>query len=301
MQKMLQQRAYIAVKQTMELYLGGEVMPGALCVLHNFGRDLKKNCHIHMIVTEGCKRFGEWAKFTFFPFKKGGKIHTTINEIWRDNVLEMLRLSLPRTQHNRGFIEGFRKRYPRGFYVYGPKENRIRANKSAYNRAKYITRYVRHPPISDKRIVSYDGKQVTFWYEYPSTGKRYYITLPVLEFIYRVVIHLPEKGFNIVVSYGLYSPRYVNNPTVQTIFYISGEVEDPKNLSWRKLMILQNGRDPLTCPYCNEEMIEICIVYKWRDKLKVKYYLFVDDLLVIDYPDEDWHVEDLNSLARREL
>lgn len=287
MQKMLLQRAHLTVKQTMELYLGGNVMVGALCVIHNFGRDLKKNCHIHMIVTEGCLRNGEWMRFTFFPFEKRGKIHTTINEIWQDNVLDILRQTLPRTKNNRRFIDGLKIRYPNGFYVHGPSSNRIKTNKTAYNKAKYITRYVRHPPISDSRIQSYDGQIVTFWYEKPSTGKRYHIPLPVLEFIYRVVMHTPKKGFHVVVPYGLYSARYIPKAEVQNVFTQDGKIVDPKELTWRETMILQNGWDPLVCECCCKEMVHVCTVFKRRDKFKVRYHLFVDDLIAINYPDDE--------------
>jgi putative transposase len=183
-----------------------------------------------------------------------------------------------------------RRKYPWGFYVHGPKESRIKSTKKAYNKAKYITRYVRHPPISDSRIVSCQNDEVKFWYEKPSTDKRYYVTLPVLEFIHRVVMHLPKKGTHMVVSYGLYSPRYVGRPVVQQILSPSGKVVDPKDLSWREQMILQNGKDPLACPHCGVEMVEVCMVVKRRDKLRVKFRLFVEDIDAIGYPDEQGYV-----------
>jgi len=285
--KLLIKAAYKTVQQAMRTYLPvDDIIPGALCVLHNFGRDLKKNCHIHMIVSEGGMWLGEWYKFTYFPFEKKGRIHTTINQMWRDNVLDILRIELPRTKKNARFLAGFKKRYPNGFYVYGGKDCRIKCNKSAYNRAKYITRYTRHPPISDKRISSYDGDEVTFWWDHPSTNVRHYVTLPVMEFIYRVVIHLPEPGFKMVVPYGLYAPKYVNKPTVQAIFTISGKVVDPKKLTWRESIMIFTGQDPLACKYCREEMILVCIVYQWKRRLKVKYFLDNYDLSAIEYPDE---------------
>lgn len=297
LKKLLIKAAYLTVQQMMRTYLQVDVIPGAMCVLHNFGRDLKKNCHVHSIVTEGGLFEGKWYRFTFFPFEKRGKIHTTVNEMWRDNVLEVLRVNLPRTEKNAKFLAAIRKRYPKGFYIYGPKRNRIKTNKTAYNKAKYITRYVRHPPISDSRIEAYDGECVRFWYDHPSTGIRREITLPVLVFIQKVVMHMPEKGFKMVVSYGLYSPRYIHKPIVQTVFSLSGEVVDPKTLSWKDMMILQNGRDPLSCPYCNKAMIEVCIVYKRKDELMVRYYLFREDLDAIEYPDEWRYVEKISQLA----
>jgi len=155
------------------------------------------------------------------------------------------------------------------------------------------SRYVRHPPISDKRMSSYDGDDVTFLWDHPSTNVRHYVTLPAIEFIYRVVIHLPETGFKMIVPYGLYSPKYVNKPTVQAIFMISGKVVDPKKLTWRESIMIFTGRDPLACSCCGREMIEVCIVYKRRDKLKVKYHPMVNDLSAIGYPDENWYARKL--------
>ena len=37
--------------------------------LHTFGRDLKWNPHIHMLLTEGASgNFTEWHKITYFPY-----------------------------------------------------------------------------------------------------------------------------------------------------------------------------------------------------------------------------------------
>jgi len=267
-----------------------DVMPGAMCVLHNFGRDLKENCHIHMLVTEGGLYLGEWVQFTYFPFMKQGYIHTTVNEVWRDNVLEILSNTLEATEINKRFIEGFKRRYPKGFYVHGDKESRVKCNRSAYGKAKYITRYVKHPPISDSRIVSYDDKSVTFWYDRPSTMKRSYLTMPTMDFIKNVLIHLPEKGFNMIVYYGLYSPRYIPKAKVQTIFPIadssSKPVIDPKSLSWRQKMIMQNGVDPLCCHRCNREMVFVCLVCKGRDGFSIIHKLIKEDEWAIDYPGE---------------
>lgn len=43
--------------------------PGMVVALHTFGRDLKWNPHIHMLITEGASsRFTQWKKFKYFPF-----------------------------------------------------------------------------------------------------------------------------------------------------------------------------------------------------------------------------------------
>lgn len=294
LQKILIKASYETVRQMMVMYLHVDVMPGAMCVLHNFGRDLKKNCHIHLIVTEGGMFEGIWHGFSYFPFERKGWVHTTINELWRDNVLELLRLSLPRTRSNERFLTGILHRYPNGFYVYGPSESRIKSNRKAYKKARYITRYVRHPPISDSRISEYDGENVTIWYDHPSSGVREYVTFSVLDFMYRVIIHLPDKGMHVVVNYGLYSPMYVRKVVVQSIFDTTGEVIDPRGLSWRSSMILSTGVDPLSCSFCNREMLEVYLVYKCSNGLQPKCMLLADDLFAIDYPSEDDYITSLS-------
>lgn len=294
LQKGLIRAAHATLAETMFMCLGVKVMPGSMCVLHNFGRDLKKNCHVHTIVTEGGMYNGRWYRFTYFPFRRGGKIKKTMNEIWRDKVLELYRLRFPRTKWNKIFIEGIRRTYPNGFYIYGDKSCRIKSDRKAYNKSKYITRYVRHPPISDSRILDYDGENVKIWYDHPSSGERYYVTYPVLEFIYRVVLHLPMKGMNVVVYYGLYSPRYLPSAVVQSLFDNEGNVVDPKKLSWRMSLILQTGVDPLCCPFCGEEMYDVSIVYKIGNKLKLRYNFIGDDLAAMGYPGDESMISSLS-------
>jgi hypothetical protein len=289
--KLLITAVNVTVTQAMSMYLLVKVEPGIMCVLHGFGRDLKKNCHVHSLVTEGGMTRNGWLPFTYFPFEKKGKILVIINEIWRDNVLNILQQTLPETEGNRKFIAAIKRHYPNGFYVNGPNKNRIKTTRSARSKAKYITRYVRHLPISDSRIESYDGEIVKFWYHHPSTQKKMTVTLPVMEFIYRIVIHTPLNGFNVVVKFGLYSPKKLNKPSIQVVFSPNGELKAPKDLGWREREIMNTGRDPLCCPHCKKEMQRICIVCKRKDGFKIYYRHYDDDLRAMGYPNEGDFVE----------
>jgi len=284
----LSQAANRAIRKTMRIYLGREITPGCMAVSHNFGRDLKENCHPHLIVTEGgIDKDGVWHRFTYFPFDKRGRIHTTINEIWRDEVLELLRCHLPRTQANGRFLMGLKERYPDGFYIHSPSESRIKTNRSLRKKAKYITRYVKHPVISDTRIMSYDGQDVKFWYQYPTSGEKRTIVMPVFEFIRAVLSHLPDKGFRAVTYYGLYSPNYPQKLRLQTVFNTQGRAVDPLLLTWRESTYLNTGRDPICCPLCGREMVLVAAVYWKNGDPIVCYYLPVYDRMAISYPDDE--------------
>ena len=56
--------------------------PGIICSLHTFGRSLKWNPHIHMIVSEGAAgNVTVWKAFNFFPYVMLRKKWQTIVEI----------------------------------------------------------------------------------------------------------------------------------------------------------------------------------------------------------------------------
>ncbi len=70
--------------------------------------------------------------------------------------------------------------------------------------AQYIVRYFARPGIAEYRIISYDGEIVKFWYEDHTTGEIVESELPALDFIGKLIMHIPKKYFKIVRRYGLY-------------------------------------------------------------------------------------------------
>lgn len=43
-------------------------VPGILAVVHTFGRDLKFNPHVHLLMREGGLRGGQWESIPFLPY-----------------------------------------------------------------------------------------------------------------------------------------------------------------------------------------------------------------------------------------
>lgn len=82
----------------------------------------------------------------------------------------------------------------------------VRAKDTINNKKgiKYIGRYIRHPAVAESRIKSYDGEEVTFWYEDDDKVK-HWVTMSVEEFISAVIDHIPEKQFKTIRHYGVYS------------------------------------------------------------------------------------------------
>jgi hypothetical protein len=79
----------------------------------------------------------------------------------------------------------------------------------AQKAAKYVGRYIARPAIAESRIQGYDGKTVAFSSEDHETGETkletLLETLSVLQFIGRLIMHIPQKGYQMVKRYGLYA------------------------------------------------------------------------------------------------
>ena len=85
-----------------------------------------------------------------------------------------------------------------GFYVYA-KPNKCDPKTAI----KYIGRYLGRPVIATSRIDNYDGDFVTFHYSRYEDGQYVQETVPVMEFIQRLIRHIPGKKRYPVFPIGL--------------------------------------------------------------------------------------------------
>lgn len=170
---------------------------GMVSTLHTFGRDLKWNPHIHMLVSMCATGNGiPFKMFNFIPF-------TMLRKRFMTTLLSKMKNALSHSPYAATFntlIYKLYKEKDNGFYVYAyAKLN------SATEVIDYMVRYIGRPAIAQKRILKYENGMVTFCYNRHEDNKYVEETIPVFEFIQRVIIHVPEKYFNMVRYYGLYA------------------------------------------------------------------------------------------------
>ena len=189
------------ITEVMTLRLGKQITPGLIVALHTFGKDLNFKPHLHCIVTEGgLNQYGEWVDNTYFPYE-------SFRKKWQYKLLIMLK--------QKGIISSkmtdmLFKKYPEGFYVndsdaqYKKDLKKLSKKLTGKKLLKYVARYFRHPAVAESRLLSYDGKNVIFWYE-TNTGERITKTMNVLNFIKAIVGHIPEPQFKMIRHYGLYA------------------------------------------------------------------------------------------------
>ena len=224
-------------------------VPGILVVVHTFGRDLKFNPHVHLLMTEGGLRGGQWEPIPFLPY-------ALLRKKWQYHLLTEIKGCWAKSREDSRFIDRLFKDNVRGFYVNG--ESQMSSSRYA---ARYIGRYIARPALAEHKITGYDGQRVTFWYESHEEKRRVYRCLEVREFIERLIDHIPLKGFKMVRHYGLYARRSKGivleilrksrKFLQQSFAFLSAPA---KGLSWRQRLIRTFGQDPLVCPRCGEEM-----------------------------------------------
>jgi len=192
-------------------------LPGGIGVFQSWDDEMFEHCHLHFIVTAGgLDPRGQWeeadadfllptpvlaSKFRgkflaylregFHPISPQGKVKS------EDQVL--IPPAGMSTQQCHNLLN---------------KLGRIRWHadiEPSYSHAdgvyKYVGRYLRRGPISEKRIVSYDGDTVTIAYAHPEKHERRAFRLEAKTFIGRLLSHVPDKGTQLVRSYGLFHPN----------------------------------------------------------------------------------------------
>jgi hypothetical protein len=91
MQKVMLETASKVMKAIVSGHNGKnkEVEPGIIMVLHPFGRDLKTNMHVHMLMTEGgLTKEGEWISKPYLDYG-------IIRKTWQYEILTAMRKAMP--------------------------------------------------------------------------------------------------------------------------------------------------------------------------------------------------------------
>lgn len=232
-------------------------------VIHTFGRDLKWNPHVHMMVTEGGKgNITEWRHIRHISYE-------SLRKRWQKILLDEITNISGNTKEVKLIKNKLYKEKVKGFYVHAKTEI-----KSAKIAAKYVGRYVGRPAIAESRILKYDGKNVTYKYTRHEDNKVIVETVHVYEFIKRIIRHIPEKNFKMIRYFGIYSRR--SKGKVNFIKMIDKRILSIRKsiANWENRILAIAGVDPCKCPNCKNKMSFHDIVYpkygSMRERLRIK-------------------------------
>lgn len=178
-------------------------MPGVLMSLHTWGRNLSHHPHLHCLVTAGgLDARSQWkATRTHVPISA-----LPLKKLFRGKLLGQLgamlthgRLHLPPEQDQHYWRSVIRQLYRKEFNV-----EVCDVYQHGRGVALYLARYVKGGPLPKDRELHCDGTNVRFPYKDHRDGKRKTMTLPVQQFIARILWHAPPRGSHTTRYAGLY-------------------------------------------------------------------------------------------------
>ena len=208
--------------------------PGFICVLHTFGRSLQWNPHVHVLLSEGGSgNISPWRVVKHFHYE-------LLRKSFRMLLLKYMEDSIGKSFRKvKAFIY---KNCPNGFYVYAKPS--LTNNQDVL---KYIGRYLGRPVIATSRIDNYDGENVTFHYNRHEDEELVTTTVPAIEFIKMLIIHIPDKHFKMIRYYGLYAKHHKHESKLSLAVSKQKRRLLASTLAWRSSLLSSFGYDPLLC------------------------------------------------------
>ena len=261
---------YDSVNQTLkDWYDVKGYLPGGMDVLHTFGRDIKFHAHIHVLLTCGGLDTSQtkWITCNYLShefLKAHFKSHfiENIKKCWKQQDIQLIPDNL-KSLFDPLYQEAIITKLTSLIWYVNIGERLSNAEFVI----RYIGRYTKRPAIAESKILSYDGKTVTFTYQDHKTAKKAILTLPVLTFIGKLIRHIPDIHFRIIRYFGFYANRIRGKllPKAFILFKQNYEKARQKlaNLSswWRERIQRLTKLDPLICSTCSVPLSLISVVY----------------------------------------
>lgn len=218
---------------------------GFYSFLHTFGRDIKWNPHIHVLIAETIfNDEGKSKKYTYFDYD-------ALSKRFQKILLDLMKDIIPKN-----IIKKIYNDHKKGFYVYAePKKF-----KNFKHGVEYVARYCGRPCISENRIINYDGKNVTFCFNAHEDESYHEVTVSACEFIMMILRHLIPFEFKMIRSYGFYRKKLKNHDKINMLIKDSVKKFRKQLLKYELSILNSFNRSPFDCPRCNTRMDFLCVV-----------------------------------------
>lgn len=249
---------------------------GGLEVLHTFGRAANVNPHIHVVIPAGGVSTNKKGKHEWKELPTPSTDY--LSTVWRNELLRIVLSQMKDLRvHTEEIIKGLNGSLPQRLkaikLVLKKSINTklpaaewlhvlqvswyigVAKRWSHKNPMSYIARYARRLPIAKSRILEFDSKKgtVVWIYECYKTKKLIKSTMPVFEFMKKLLQHISPKNFRLVRTFGIFSNRKSKKyrPIIEEVCEFTPEEEIPP---WNERQEILTGEDPLICSCCGEKM-----------------------------------------------
>lgn len=213
---------------------------GVIAIPHTFNGRLEFNCHVHVMATGGAvdASSGTWKPRVYYATNE-------VTYLWRCGVIGLLRAALRagKLHSNKpgGEIESLLDTQEQRWWSV-----KIQAFSCKRQYLAYAARYVRRPPIAQRRITKIGQNSVRYWTKDKRSGDRVDLECSLEEFVKRWEQHIPNRYQHAVRSFGLFSSRFGRDNS-ERIFILLGQRRRPRPRSrrWSESILRDFNLDPL--------------------------------------------------------
>ena len=245
-------------------HLGAEI--GGLAVLHIWGQQLHHHPHLHCVLPAGGialdgARWVPCRPHFFLPVRVLSRRFRRLYLAGLEQLYGQGQLSL--TGRCRDLAEP--KPWQRLLAALRDKEWVVYAKEpieDSRHILKYLARYTHRVAISNHRLVALEDGQVTFRYKDYTHGQRLRtLTLDAMEFLWRLLLHVPPHGFHRLRHFGFLANRVRQEKLAQcrtllgqaTLPHVPGKAVD---------LVLKpsegaTGEPGAVCPVCHHGRMQL--------------------------------------------
>jgi len=238
--------------------------PGAILAIHTAGNLLPWNPHVHGIVTEGF--FDRQGTFHHRPDLDGKLVEDRVRE-------KLLSALLKRERISPALVESMATWRSSGFSVHSKPAPADPGDPAFF----HMLRYMKRPAVALSRIAfDPEEKKVVYTAAFNPMLGTDRIEVDPLEFLAKVLMHVPDKNSRRVTGYGVYSQRGLgqrwkaragkeSGGTLPVIVPYEPETEADeyakrRRQSWARLIQKVWEVSPRTCPRCQGEMKVVSVI-----------------------------------------
>ncbi|HET7870913.1 MAG TPA: transposase [Terriglobales bacterium] len=213
---------------------------GVIAILHTCNGPLEFNSHVHTMVTAGGLHEPSGTRTASAFYNRD-----QLTELWRASVIRLIRTAYGagrlKTDMTFGQLEAMLTHWEHRWWSV-----RIQSFESREHFLRYAGRYVRRPPIAQRRILRIGRGGVTFWIKDKKLGRVVAVQHSLKEFIDLWIQQIPARYRHAMRYFGLFAPRAVSQ-TSAAVFAIVGQRhrQRPKCLHWADSIKRDFGWDPL--------------------------------------------------------
>lgn len=227
------------IEQWMKIKHGVRLL--IMVVPHTFGGYLNFNSHLHILVSAGGLQELQGRWIAPLHYNKDA-----LMRMWRYAVITYLREAL-RThvlesdRDDKDLCRVLKSEYERlRWIIY------VRESMSKKHFLQYAARYVRRPPIAQRRFVSVTEREVEFLTKDKKQKRLVTTRYSIEQFIDLLAEHVPDRYRHAIRYFGLLAPG-TKARTSAALFALLGQTKRPAppRLSWRNSLRKYFGVDPL--------------------------------------------------------